>query len=128
MAVRPPPASLAPPSNVTVAIPLAAIPAVTVVQAPPAIVTKRNPGHVGMSWPELSRVLRRMAADPRFRDKVIRYGKSFRGAPPDAIVAFLRAAPPDTMPNGQQDDSAIDLELLDDMGYEQAQGRARGRR
>jgi hypothetical protein len=102
------------PSTVTIALPPIAIPAVTVVQARPDIITKRNAGHLGMTGPELLRILRAMSADPRFRGEVIRYGKAYRGAPPDAIVAFLRAAP---IAAAEGDDEELDLELARRAGY-----------
>ena len=88
------PTPSAAPSTFTIAIPPIEVPAhVHVHEAPPAIVTRRNAGHVGMAPAELLRVLRAMGRHPGFRDAVVRHGKSFRGAPPDAIVAYLRAAP-----------------------------------
>ena len=104
------------PSTVTIAIPPIAVPAhVHVHEAPPALVTKRNAGHVGMTGAELLRVLRAMSADPRFGAEVVRHGKSFRAAPPSAIVAYLRAAPAGAVKDGE---SELDLELLDSVGYE----------
>ncbi|WP_437831925.1 hypothetical protein [Sorangium sp. So ce1153] len=108
------------PPTVTIAIPIDAIPAVTVAASPPALVTKRNASHVGMTGPELVRVLRAMKADPRFRSAVIVHGKSYRAAPPDAIVAYLRAAPPAAV---DRDAGADDL--LRELGYERADGAAR---
>ena len=109
------------PSTVTIAIPPIAVPAhVHVHEAPPALVTKRNAGHVGMTGAELLRVLRAMSSDPRFRAEVIRHGKSFRGAPPRAILEYLRAAPPAPAKDGEPE---MDLELLESMGYEQTRAR-----
>jgi hypothetical protein len=106
-----PPATGAP--SLTIAIPLDALPAVTVAAPPPALVTKRNSSHLGMSGPELVRTLRAMRADPRFRETVIAHGKSYRAASPDAIVAYLRAAPPGGASPG--DDGG---DLLRELGYE----------
>jgi hypothetical protein len=100
---------------VTVAIPLDALPAVTVAAPPPALITKRNAGHLGMTGPELVRALRAMRADPRFRDAVIVHGKSYRAAPPEAIVAYLRAAPPVTV---GADEGADGADVLRELGYE----------
>jgi hypothetical protein len=115
MAVRslPAPASR---SSVTIAIPLDVIPAVTVVQAPPGLITKRNAGHLGMTGAELLRILRAMSADPRFSAAVVRHGKSLRGAPPEAILDYLRAAPL----AAAKDDEGPDLDLMRRAGYELA--------
>jgi hypothetical protein len=115
MAVRslPVPASR---SSVTIAIPLDVIPAVTVVQAPPGLITKRNADYLGMTAAELLRILRAMSADPRFFTAVVRHGKSLRGAPPDAILDYLRAAPP----AAAKDDEGPDVELMRRAGYELA--------
>jgi hypothetical protein len=103
-------------STVTIAIPPIAVPAhVHMHDAAPALITKRNAAHVGMSGQELLRVLRDMSADPRFRDAVIRRGKSFRAAAPSAIVAYLRAAPSVAVKDGEPE---MDLELLESVGYE----------
>jgi hypothetical protein len=113
-------------SSVTVAIPLDVIPAVTVVQAPPGLITKRNAGHLGMTAAELLRILRAMSADPRFSAAVVRHGKSLRGAPPEAILDYLRAAPP----AAAKEEEGPDLELMRRAGYElaprEAPRRARG--
>jgi hypothetical protein len=109
------------PSTVTIAIPPIEVPAhVHVHEAPPALVTKRNAGHVGMTGAELLRVLRAMSTDPRFGAEVIRHGKSFRAAPPSAIVAYLRAAPSPAVKEGEPE---MDLELLESMGYERTRAR-----
>jgi hypothetical protein len=100
--------------NLTIAIPLHALPAVTVAAPPPALITKRNAAHVGMSGPELVRVLRAMRADPRFREDVIAHGKSYRAAPPEAIVAYLRSVPAPAGEEGGEDGD----DLLRELGYE----------
>jgi hypothetical protein len=109
----------------TIALPPISIPAVTVQAAPPALITRRNAGHLGMSGDELVRVLREMRADPRFRDAVIVRGKSFRAATPDAILAFLRATPTaptnDTSDTGDAEtegNEGVDVSLLRAAGYE----------
>lgn len=109
--------------SVTVEIPLDAIPAVTYTAAPPALITKRNAEHVGMSGPELVRVLRAMRADPRFREAVIAHGKSYRAAPPEAIVAYLRSVPAPVGKEGSEDGDGDDL--LRELGYERKGSAAR---
>ena len=104
----------------TIEIPPITIPSVTVVQAPPVLVTQYNAAHVGMTGPELLRVLRAMRADPRFREDVIVRGKSFRAAPPDAILVYLRSAPPIAAHEADGDD------LLRELGYQRT-GRTAGR-
>src|SRR5262245_44610695 len=52
----------------TMALPAISIPAVTVHAASPALITRPNAGHLGMTGNELVRVLREMRGDPRFRD------------------------------------------------------------
>ncbi len=107
------------PPTVTIALPPIAVPAaVHVHEAAPAVVTKHNPGHVGMTAPELLRVLRAMRADPRFRDTVICYGKSYRGAAPADIVAFMRAAAAPLTMGEQEGDGGVDANLLAATGYE----------
>jgi hypothetical protein len=100
--------------SVTIAIPLDALPSVTVTAPPPALVSRLNAAHVGMTGPELVRILRAMRADPRFREAVIVHGKSFRAASPEAIVAYLRAAPA-RAPADASDD--VDDDLLTELGY-----------
>lgn len=112
-----PPRVAAAPSSVTIAIPLDAIPAVTYTAAPPALITKRNAEHLGMSGPELGRVLRAMRADPRFREDVIARGKSYRAAPPEAILAYLRSVP---APVAKEADDGDGDDLLRELGYERA--------
>jgi hypothetical protein len=92
---------------------------VTVTVAPPALVSKVNAAHLGLKPNELVRVLRAMRADPRFRDHVIARGKSFRAAPPEAIIAFLRATP---MLEERNDDD-VDFDLLRRAGFDVAPGR-----
>ena len=98
----------------TIAIPVGDL---AITAAPPALVTKRNADHLGLSGAELVKVLRAMRADPRFREAVIVRGKSFRAAPPAAILAYLRAAPP------VEDDGPDKDDLLRAIGYERAEGR-----
>ena len=95
--------------SMTFAIPPITIPSVTVVQAPPVLVTQRNAAHVGMTGPELARLLRAMRAHPRFREAVIVRGKSFRAAPPEAILAYLRSAPPTAASEADGDDLLREL-------------------
>lgn len=112
-----------PPEAMSIVLPPIAIPSVTLVQAPPALITRRNAEHVGMAGPEFLRTLRAMRADPRFRDAVIVHGKSFRAASPEAVVAYLRAVPPGAANEAESDD------LLRELGYERtprALGAARG--
>jgi len=97
---------------VTIALPLDALGPITVTEAPPALVSRVNAGHVGLDGDEIVRVLRAMRADPRFRDHVISRGKSFRAAPPEAIVAFLRSAPAI-----EADPEDVDGDLLRAAGY-----------
>jgi hypothetical protein len=103
----------APGPCVTLSIPIDAIGPITVTAPPPALVSKVNAGHLGLETRELVRVLRAMRADPRFRDQVIARGKSFRAAPPDAIIAFLRATPFIE----ERNDDDLDPELLRRAGY-----------
>ena len=100
--------------SMTIEIPPITIPSVTVVQAPPALITQHNAAHVGMTGPELLRVLRAMRVDPRFREAVIARGKSFRAASPEAILAYLRSVPPAAANEADGDD------LLRELGYERA--------
>jgi hypothetical protein len=106
-------------ATLTFALPLDGL-AVTVQAPPPALVTKRNAGHLGMTGPELVRVLRAMRADPRFRDAVVAYGKSYRAAPPEAIVAFLRTAPPSAANGADAEDEG---DRLRELGYERVPAR-----
>jgi len=99
--------------------------------APPGLITRRNADFLGLSGDELVRIVRAMSHDPRFADQVVVFGKSLRGAPPDAILAYLRAAPSIAANDGEpeDDDSAID-DLLAKGGYERdkpakAKGAAR---
>ena len=115
----------------TIALPSVALPSVTVQAAPPALITRRNAGHVGMTGNELLRVLREMRAEPRFRDAVIVRGKSFRAATPDAIVAFLRAVPDASTSNASEEeasrDDGVDTALLRAAGYELDPAASRAR-
>ena len=108
---------------VTITIPPIALPSVTVQASPPALITRRNADHLGMTADEVLRVLRAMRADPRFREAVIVHGKSYRAAPPDAIIAYLRAAP---MTAAKDCDEGGD-DLLRELGYERVDA-ARGAR
>ncbi len=92
----------------TVAVPLG----VTVVGAPPGLITKRNADHLGLTGDELVRIVRAMSLDPRYRDVVVRRGKSLRGAPPDQSIAYLRSAPS----AAESEDDADGL--LRELGYE----------
>lgn len=100
--------------SITIAIPLDALPSVTVSASPPALVSRVNAAHVGMEPDELLRILRAMRAHPRFRDAVIVHGKRFRAAAPEAIVAYLRAVPA-RAPADASDD--VDDNLLTELGY-----------
>jgi hypothetical protein len=113
---------MAPP--VTITLPPITVPAVTLNAPPPALVSRRNADHVGMTGDELVRVLRAMRADPRpeFRDAVIVYGKSFRAAPPAAIVAYLRAGAV------VADDDESGDDVLASVGYQRTQPRAKVQR
>ncbi len=86
-------------------------------EAPPALVTKHNCMHVGMRAAEFLRILRAMAADPRFAARVIRYGKSYRGCAPEDVIAYLRANPIAAAKDEETDDG-LDHELLESIGYE----------
>lgn len=105
----------------TLTVPPISLPAVTVQAAPPLLITRRNAAHLGMSGNELLRILREMRADPRFRDRVISRGKSFRAAPPDAILAFLQAVPVasenDPVGDVPSPDAEVDTDLLRAAGY-----------
>jgi hypothetical protein len=57
-----------------------------------------------------------MKADPRFRDKVIARGKSFRGAALADVIEYLRSVPPAGAEEGEDD--GIDHDLLRKVGYE----------
>jgi hypothetical protein len=109
----------------TLTLPVAALAGLTVQAAPPGLITKRNAAHLGMSGAELLRVLRAMLADPRFRDAVVRHGKSFRAAAPEDIIAYLRAAP--LVAAAQAADDGIDHELLREAGFEMAPPERRAR-
>jgi hypothetical protein len=105
-------------SSVTIAIPLDAIPAVTFPQAPPGLITKHNAGYLGMTGARALRIIRAMSADARFAPVVIRHGKSFRAAPLEAILEYLRTAPAAAATEDEDED--LDLELMRDVGYELA--------
>jgi hypothetical protein len=105
---------------VTINIPLDALGPVTVTAPPPALVSRVNAHHVGLDPDVLVRVLRLMSADPTHGPAVIACGKSFRAAPPDAVVAFLRsrsspAEPTPAEPTPVDDD--VDRDLLRAAGY-----------
>ena len=114
--VVPAPAAPTTGSSVTIAIPLDVIPAVTLAQAPPGLITKHNAGHLGMTGARVLRIIRAMGADARFAPAVIRHGKSFRAAPPEAILEYLRTAPA----AAAKEDEDLDLELMRHVGYELA--------
>jgi hypothetical protein len=91
----------------------------TIHAAPPGLITRRNADYLGLTGDELVRLMRAMARDPLFADQVVKFGKSLRGAPPDSILAYLRAAPPAAANDGDQDDdSDVDDALLASAGYE----------
>src|SRR5215468_1832063 len=91
----------------------------TIYAAPPGLITRRNAHHLGLTGDELVRIVRAMSRDPRFADQVVMFGKSLRGAPPDSILAYLRAAPRVVANDGDQDDgSDLDEALLTAAGYE----------
>jgi len=94
--------------RLTLTVPLGPV---TIVAPAPALITRRNANHLGLTGDDLVRIVRAMALDPRFRDTVVRRGKTLRGAPPDQILAFLRSAPPVA---GDEDGDA----LLRELGYE----------
>src|SRR5215468_1511614 len=106
----------------TIAVPATVeIPAeqMTIHAAPPGLITRRNADYLGLTGDELVRIVRAMSRDPRFADQVVKFGKSLRGAPPDSILAYLRAAPPVEANDGDQDDgSDLDEALLASAGYE----------
>jgi hypothetical protein len=106
----------------TIAVPVTVeIPAeqMTIHAAPPGLITRRNADYLGLTGDELVRIVRAMSRDPRFAEQVVKFGKSLRGAPPDSILAYLRAAPPVVANDGDQDDgSDLDEALLASAGYE----------
>jgi hypothetical protein len=73
-------------ATISLAIPTDAL---TVHASPPALVTNRNPEHVGLTRRDLLDLLRDMRRNPSFADEVVMRGK-IRGASPTAILAFLR--------------------------------------
>jgi hypothetical protein len=73
-------------ATISLAIPTDAL---TVHAAPPALVTNRNPEHVGLTRRDLLDLFRDMRRNPRFAEEVVMRGK-IRGASPTAILAFLR--------------------------------------
>ncbi|MFO0755065.1 MAG: hypothetical protein U0359_01125 [Byssovorax sp.] len=91
--------------------------ALTVVAAPPALITRHNVGHVGLTVRQLLDVLRAMRLEPRFAPEVVVYGKSVRGAPPAAILAFLRTSQASTSsssaPSAPANDAAPDDDVED---------------
>lgn len=111
----------------TVAIPIEALSGLTVVNPPPALLTRRNADYLGLSSAEFLETLRRMRRDKRFAASVIVCGK-LRAAPPDAIVAFLRSVPVPTVDAAPGDDDGT-AALWADLGLEavpSAQRRRRG--
>jgi hypothetical protein len=108
-------------STRTIAVPATVeIPAeqMTIHAAPPGLITRRNADYLGLSGDELVRIVRSMSRDPRFADQVVVFGKSLRAAPPDSIIAYLRAAPPVVANDGKVEDDDIDDDLLAAAGYE----------
>jgi hypothetical protein len=115
----------------TIPVPLVVeIPAdqMTIHAAPPGLITRRNADYLGLTGDELMRMLRAMRADPRFRDRVIVHGKSYRAAAPDDLIAFLRAAPTTTpaSEDAEDDEDAVDA-VLREGGYRLKPGARAGR-
>jgi hypothetical protein len=106
----------------TIAVPVTVeIPAeqMTIHAAPPGLITRRNADDLELTGDELVRIVRTMSRDSRFADQVVMFGKSLRGAPPDSILAYLRAAPPVAVNDGDEDDgSDLDEALLASAGHE----------
>jgi hypothetical protein len=128
----PPRAPAAAPS-VTIAIPLEALPAVTVAAAPPALVSPDvGAEHVGLTRAGLVDVLRAMRADPDFAPCVIALSRKRTAAAPEDVIRFLRARFTATRAaaNEAGDEgpaSGVD-EVLDLVGAERVPRRARGAR
>jgi hypothetical protein len=125
-----PPRAAAAAPNVTIAIPLDALPAVTVAAAPPALVSPDvGAEHVGLTRSALVDVLRAMRADPDFAGCVIVLSRKRVAASPEDVIRFLRArhaatcAPADE-PSDDAPASGVD-EVLSLVGAERAPGRAR---
>jgi hypothetical protein len=74
--------------TMTIAVPSEAM---VVNAAPPALITRHNVAHVGLTARQLLDVLRAMRLDPLFAGEVVSYGKAVRGAPPASLLAFMRA-------------------------------------
>jgi hypothetical protein len=87
----------------------------TVVAAPPALITKHNVAHVGLTVRQLLDVLRAMRLDPSFAPEVVSFGKSVRGAPPEAILAFLRTSPTSVFSSSAISTPANDAAPADDV-------------
>jgi hypothetical protein len=73
-------------ATISLAIPADAL---TIHASPPALVTNRNPEHIGLTRRDLLDLLRDMRRNPSFAAEVVMRGK-IRGASPTAILAFLR--------------------------------------
>jgi hypothetical protein len=128
------PAALGPsPGNdgpsLTLTIPLDKLGPVQVNAPPPALVSRINAAHVGLSPDQLVDALREMARDPRFAAEVVSRGK-LRAAPPDAIVRFLRQRPaaPTVETDEADDDAALDRRTRSELGLAEPEPKAAPRR
>jgi hypothetical protein len=107
-------------ATIALAIPVEAF---TILAAPPALVTNHNPEHVGLTRRVLLAVFREMVGNPRFAPEVVIRGK-IRGAPPAAIVAYLReqtahaSRSVQMAPEAANDDDALDAEARRSIGVE----------
>ena len=113
----------------TIAVPATVeIPAdqMTILAAPPALITRRNADYLGLSSAELLETLRRMRRDGRFASSVIVSGK-LRAAPPDAIVDFLRSVPIPAADAAPEDDDGT-AALWAELGLEAVPPASRRRR
>lgn len=99
----------------------------TVHAPPPALVTNRNPEHVGLTRRDLLDVLRDMRREPRFAPEVVIRGK-IRGASPAAILAFLREQtglrldPSAPVAANEDDVETLAAEVRRDLGLERRAG------
>ena len=120
-------------SNVTIAIPLDALPAVTVAAAPPALVSPDvGAEHVGLTRAALVDVFRAMRADPEFAGCVISLSRKRAAAAPEDVIRFLRARHTSTCASTNEAShvaptSGVD-EVLSLVGAERVPRRARGAR
>jgi len=99
----------------TIAIPIDALGLehISVVAAPPALITRLNGDHLGMTGDAVVRALCEMRAHPRYREHVIARGK-YRAAPPEAIIAYLREVPEAA---SEEEDDELDGSLLRAAGF-----------